>query len=390
MNLISKLAAYSPKRVISALVRRRADLIRKLQYQPGKSELRDAVLFESFEGKVIGDSPLDIFRELQSRGTTLELIWTTGPNTVAPAGARAVRHGSRDWLEALATSKYLVNNNTFPWYFRKSPGQIYLQTWHGTPLKRLGRDIANGSLTKSYLDLMQREVAAWDYLVSPSTFFTESFSSAFGYTGNVLEVGYPRNDRLSTAVEITRNEIRRKLGVHEQSSILVLYAPTWRNYERSATGSWRSVNYLDDQAELPPGYRLVFRGHTNTHATHRVHTTAIDATHYPDVTELYLACDVLVTDYSSMMFDFSITGKPMLFLAPDLDRYKNEQGFYFDFESEAPGPILNNQDEVLRALDRIDQISLEYQARYRDWQKRFNALEDGKAAARVVDAVFGN
>ena len=390
MSLLARLSAYSPRRVLGALNRRRSDLRRKLQYKPGRLPLRDAVLFESFEGRVVGDSPLDIFRELQATRNDLEFIWTTGPNTVAPLGSRAVRHGSREWLEALATSRYLVNNNTFPWYFRKAAGQTYLQTWHGTPLKRLGRDIVNGSVTKSYLALMDREVSFWDYLVSPSKSFTESFVGAFGYTGKILETGYPRNDRLSTSADIARNEIRRKLGVHDQSTMLVLYAPTWRNYERNAVGSWRSVNYLQADTELPAGYRLVFRGHTNTHSTHRTIASAIDATHYPDMTELYLACDVLVTDYSSMMFDYSITGKPMLFLAPDLERYKNEQGFYFDFEAEAPGPILKDAAEVIRALERIDQVSLDYQSRYLAWQKRFNSLEDGSAAKRVVAEVFGN
>lgn len=388
MSILGKLSAYSPRRVLGALNRRRSDLRRKLQYRPGKLELRQAALFQSFEGKAIGDSPLDIFRELKEVRPDLELIWTTGANTVAPEGSRGVRFGSKEWLEALASSKYLVNNNTFPWYFKKVDGQVYLQTWHGTPLKRLGKDIANGSLTKSYLDLMARECAAWDYLVSPSKFYTSAMASAFGYDSKVLEVGYPRNDRLSQATEQVRNELRRKLGVFDQSTVLVLYAPTWRNYERTATGSWRSVNYLDEDTTLPDGYRLVFRGHSNTHSSHRGHSSAIDATHYPDVTELYLACDVLVTDYSSMMFDFSITGKPMLFLAPDLERYKSEQGFYFDFENNAPGPILSDAEEVISALHRIDAISLEYQSRYRAWQDQFNLLDKGDAAKQVVAAVF--
>ncbi|MEN9713781.1 MAG: hypothetical protein RLZZ164_445 [Actinomycetota bacterium] len=388
MSILAKLTAYSPKRILGALSRRRNDLVRKLQYRPGKEPLREAVLFQSFEGKVIGDSPLDIFRELKTVRPDLEFIWTEGANSAAPEGSRGVRFGSSQWLDALATSRYLVNNNTFPWYFKKVEGQVYLQTWHGTPLKRLGKDIANGALTKSYTDLMARETAAWDYLVSPSNFYSSAMASAFGYRGKVLEVGYPRNDRLSAATDQQRSELRRKLGVHDPSTVLVMYAPTWRNYERTATGSWRSVNYLDENTTLPDGYRLVFRGHTNTHSNHKGHSTAIDATHYPDVTELYLACDVLVTDYSSMMFDFSITGKPMLFLAPDLERYKSEQGFYFDFENNAPGPILNTAEEVISALHRIDAISLEYQERYVAWQQQFNALESGNAAKRVVAEVF--
>jgi CDP-glycerol glycerophosphotransferase len=378
--------------VLGALRRRRADWMRKLQYRPqATAHLRDAVLFESFQGKVIGDNPLDIFNEVKHRFPKLELIWATGKGTQAPAGARGVRFGSREWLQALATSKYLVNNTNFPWYFRKVPGQIYLQTWHGTPLKRLGRDIPNNYLTKSYLDTMDREATYWDYLISPSPFCTEVFPSSFGYQGNIIETGYPRNDRLSKITGTQRQQIRERIGISDPSTFVVMYAPTWRDYNRSATGNWQSVNFMDENIELPEGFQMIYRGHTNTHAVHNagVAGRAIDVTLYPDVTELYIAADVLITDFSSVMFDYTVTGKPILFLAPDLERYRSERGFYFDFEALAPGPILNTDAEVLQALGRIDQISKLYEPRYRAWQEKFNSLEDGNAAKRVVDIVWG-
>jgi CDP-glycerol glycerophosphotransferase len=386
------LKTYSPTRVLGALRRRRADWMRKLQYRPqATTHLRDAVLFESFQGKVIGDNPLDIFNEVKHRFPKLELIWATGKGTQAPAGARGVRFGSREWLQALATSKYLVNNTNFPWYFRKVPGQIYLQTWHGTPLKRLGRDIPNNYLTKSYLDTMDREATYWDYLISPSPFCTEVFPSSFGYQGNIIETGYPRNDRLSKITGTQRQQIRERIGISDPSTFVVMYAPTWRDYNRSATGNWQSVNFMDENIELPEGFQMIYRGHTNTHAVHNpgVAGRAIDVTLYPDVTELYIAADVLITDFSSVMFDYTVTGKPILFLAPDLERYRSERGFYFDFEALAPGPILNTDAEVLQALGRIDQISKLYEPRYRAWQEKFNSLEDGNAAKRVVDIVWG-
>ncbi|MEY4320949.1 MAG: hypothetical protein RLZZ471_890 [Actinomycetota bacterium] len=393
MNRIKRLLkTYSPTRVLGALRRRRSDWMRKLQYRPqSTTKLRNAVLFESFQGKVIGDNPLDIFNEVKERFPTLELIWTTGKRTQAPAGSRGVRFGSREWLQALATSKYLVNNTNFPWYFRKVPGQIYLQTWHGTPLKRLGRDIPNNYLTKSYLDTMDREATYWDYLISPSPFCTEVFPSSFGYKGNIIETGYPRNDRLSKITGSQRQQIRERIGISDPSTFVVMYAPTWRDYNRSATGNWQSVNFMDENIELPDGFQMIYRGHTNTHAVHNdsVAGRAIDVTLYPDVTELYIAADVLITDFSSVMFDYTVTGKPIMFLAPDLERYRAERGFYFDFEELAPGPILNSDAEVLQALGRIDQISKLYEPRYRAWQEKFNSLEDGNAAKRVVEIVWG-
>lgn len=190
MNLPRLLKTYSPTRILGALKRRRADWLRKLQYKPGNGDaLENSILFESFQGKVIGDNPLDIYREVLRRKESgelpsdLKLFWTIGPETKAPAGSIGLRHGSKEWLNALATSKYLVNNTNFPWYFRKVSGQVYLQTWHGTPLKRLGRDIPNNNLTKSYLDTMDREATYWDALISPSAFCTAIFPGSFGYRG---------------------------------------------------------------------------------------------------------------------------------------------------------------------------------------------------------------
>ena len=392
MSKLSRLAkTYSPTRVAGALRRRAGGYLRKWQYRPQNTKsLKNQVLFESFQGKVIGDNPLAIFNELKRVRPDLKFLWTTGPSTTAPAGSVGVKFGSKAWLDALATSKYLVNNTNWPWYFRKVKGQVYLQTWHGTPLKRLGREIPNNNLTKSYLDTMDREAAAWDYLVSPNHFCTEVFPGAFGYHGKIIETGYPRNDRLTKATSAERQKIRESIGVSDPSAILVLYAPTWRDYKRSATGNWESVTFMDEDIELREGFQMMYRGHTNTHAAHKsaVAGRAIDVTKYPDVAELYIAADILITDFSSVMFDFSVTGKPILFLAPDLERYRAERGFYFDFEAEAPGPILMNDKEVLSALGKIDAISKTYADKYRAWQHKFNSLEDGGAAARVVENVF--
>lgn len=386
------LRAYSPTRVLGALNRRRSDVFRKLQYQPQKtSTLKNAVLFESFQGKVIGDNPLDIFYELKKRRSDLDFYWTIQKGkTTAPAGAKPVVHGSREWLNLLASAKYLVNNTSFPWYFRKVSGQVYLQTWHGTPLKRLNRDIPGNNLTASYLNTMDREASYWDALISPSKYCTEIFPNAFNYRGTIIESGYPRNDRLVTQSVEIRSRVRKQLGVKDDKTWLVLYAPTWRDYNRSATGKWQAINYFEPNTKLPKGFQLAFRGHTNTHAAHNssVAGGAIDVTNYPDVTELYLAADVLVTDYSSVMFDFSVTGKPIIFLAPDIGEYESKRGFYFNFRAEAPGPICGNTGEVIEALKGITEISKSYAGKYKEWQAKFNHREDGKAAERVVTSFF--
>jgi CDP-glycerol glycerophosphotransferase len=398
---------YSPGRILNALNRRRSDLLRSAIYKPATGSgaaagLRNAVLFEAFDGKVIGDSPLDIFNALKVARPDLEFFWTvkrTGKfGQVAPEGSTAVKYGSREWLELLATAKYLVNNSAFPWYFKKVSGQVYLQTWHGTPLKRLVRDIEAGKVSAQYLNTMRKEAEAWDYLVSPSAYATETFKSAFGFpvaktSGKILEVGYPRNDRLSASAAeraATRDRVRKQLGVESAQTQLVLYAPTWRDNSRTAAGTIQAVNHIDQDTKLPDGFRLAFRGHSMTHAHHRSHHAgdAIDVTHYPDIVELYLAADVLVTDYSSVMFDFAVTGKPIIFLTPDIGDYVSHRGFYFDFLGEAPGPVCLTTAEVMRSLETINDVAKQYGKAYKAWQAKFTPLEDGKAAARVVAAVF--
>lgn len=391
--------SYSPARIIGALRRRKNDLIRSALYKPADgTQLRNAVLFEAFDGKVVGDSPLDIFNALKIARPDLEFFWSVKPGVSAPAGATALKYGSREWLNVLASAKYLVNNSAFPWYFRKVSGQVYLQTWHGTPLKRLVRDIEAGKVSTQYLSTMRKESAAWDFLVSPSAYASTCFKSAFAYplgngVGKLLEVGYPRNDRLSAAADErveTRNRARKQLGVKPQTQ-LVLYAPTWRDTNRNAVGTLQTVNHIDAATKLPTGFQLMYRGHSMTLDAHNSKTAngAIDVTDYPDITELYLAADVLITDYSSVMFDFAVTGKPMIFLTPDIEKYVADRGFYFDFVTEAPGPICHTTAEVFQALENINDVAKKYSLAYKAWQAKFTPLEDGKATARVIAAVFG-
>jgi CDP-glycerol glycerophosphotransferase len=232
--------------------------------------------------------------------------------------------------------------------------------------------------------MMDREASFWDFLISPSAYCSEIFPSTFRYSGEILETGYPRNDILITGRD-KRNQIRKSLGILDPSQLVVLYAPTWRDSIRTATGNWKPVNFLT--RPLGPNITLLFRGHTNTHSAHTksIARDAIDVTDYRNVAELYLAADVLVTDYSSSMFDFSVTGKPMIFLVPDIANYVAKRGFYFDFEQLAPGPILSDDSTLRETLENVESLKVQYADRYQAWQHKFNKLEDGFASRRAVD-----
>ncbi len=346
----------------------------------------EMVLLESFHGRAVSDNPAAIGRALASREPGLDLVWVVDdPSVVVPEGTRAVARRTPEWFEALAGARAYVGNAAAPPWFAKKPGQIHLQTWHGTPLKKIGEDRGPGDLnTWRHRRSLARQAAGWDGFVSPSPFCSEVFRSAFSYDGTMLEIGYPRNDvLLSERAPEVRAETRRRLGVADDQRV-VLYAPTWREY----LGVRDSKPLFLDPVRLVgalPGAVVLVRGHYNASRQADVlagHDQVVDVTRYPDIADLYLAADALVTDYSSVMFDFALTDKPLVLLTPDLDRYRDvERGFYFDIEAAPPGPMVTTTDEVVRALVAADM----HAAARAGFRERFCPWDDGHAADRAVD-----
>jgi CDP-glycerol glycerophosphotransferase len=361
--------------------------------------VRDAVLFISWKGKQCGDNPLGIAEELRRRGDDREHLWAiTDWSIPVPDGGTPVLRGTQEYYEALARSKYLISNDDMQAPFRKRDGQVYLQTWHGTPLKRIGFDITNPQFISgtAYFDHLARDIAQWDLLLSPNPFSTPIMRRAFRYEGEICEYGYPRNDLLCRAdtAELAAR-VRERLGLPDGKRV-VLYAPTWRDNQVYASGRrYRFDMRLDLERawrELGADHVFLIRGHH--HMADDVPAGmregfALNVTSYPDITELFLVADVLVTDYSSAMFDYAVTGRPILFFTYDLAEYRdNLRGFYFDFEAEAPGPLLATSAEVIEAIKDVDSVAASYRDAYELFAARFSALDDGKAGARVCDRLF--
>ncbi len=289
----------------------------------------------------------------------------------------------------MGRARYLVSNSTALGFHRKRRGTTFVQTWHGTPLKKIGfHTRRSGSRTAQLAEkTLERNIPNWDLLLSPNSFSTPILREAFRYSGPIVEAGYPRNDLLlSPEAGAIRDRVRERLGIASGRQV-VLYAPTFRDerpFAREAdaqrlAGDLRATHdvllrlHKIDAGQLSAGGGTLFR----------------DVSDYPDNRELYLAADVLVTDYSSVMFDFAVTRKPMLFFTPDLAQYRDElRGFYFDFEAEAPGPLLPSADELVRALEDLDAALAGYEAKYAAFVERFCHLDDGHASARVVDAML--
>jgi CDP-glycerol glycerophosphotransferase len=356
----------------------------------------DTILFESWRGRY-SDSPRAISERLRATRDDLRHVWVVdGPGVRLPDGVDRVLRHSPAYFRHLLTARYVVSNDMMSRYYLKGPRTTYLQTWHGTPLKRIGFDVraARYAGAATYRRRLARDVGKWDHLVSPNLYSTEIFRRAFRYDGPILETGYPRNDvLLSPGRDTIRARVRGELGI-PASACAVLYAPTWRDDARDAAGRPTQPPGLD-LAELE---RRLSGDTVLLLRTHRVVADRLravpggftrDVSDHPEIAELYLAADVLVTDYSSAMFDFALTGRPMTFLAYDLETYRDEvRGFYLDFAAHAPGPVVRDTAQVADALAHLPEVQCDHARAYRTFTETFCALEDGHATDRVIDAVF--
>lgn len=241
---------------------------------------------------------------------------------------------------------------------------------------------------------LDEDIARWDVLLSPNVASTPRLRKAFGFDGPVLETGYPRNDVLSApGDEEARRRVRADLGLTEDV-VAVLYAPTWRDdegYRDDGSPVAMGLHLARASAALGADVRILVRLHDLVTGRWRSEGTAgvVDVSYHPDIADLYLAADILVTDYSSVMFDFAVTGKPIIFFAYDLEHYRNEQrGLYFDLEPVAPGPIVRTTDAVVAAIVDREEVAAAYAERYAVFRRTFCSLEDGRATQRVVAQVI--
>ncbi|MFJ3478853.1 bifunctional glycosyltransferase/CDP-glycerol:glycerophosphate glycerophosphotransferase [Streptomyces microflavus] len=359
-----------------------------------REQLRPAALYASYDGRQYSDSPRAIHRELASRAPEIEHLWVVRDQQAAvPDGVRAVALHSAEWYEALARSRWVVTNTHLPQWFERAEGQCVVQTWHGTPLKRIGRDLAGTPhADAAYMASMERRSAQWSVLVSPNSFSTPVLRRAFGYSGEVLECGYPRNDLLYAPDRaMVAAAVRERLAIPEGRRV-VLYAPTWREDRPRQGGRYELDLQLDlDQAReaLGEDHVLLVRRHYLVGGSVPGTDFVRDVSRHPDVSELLLISDVLVTDYSSIMFDFAQTGRPMLFHTYDLAHYRDTlRGFCFDFEHRAPGPLIPGSAEVVAALRDPGAAVAGHREAYERFREAFCDLDDGSAAAQVVDRML--
>ncbi|MFI3171839.1 MAG: CDP-glycerol glycerophosphotransferase family protein [Eubacteriales bacterium] len=363
------------------------------------------ILFISFHGRGYSDNPRALHEYMLESESFQEykFIWAINgykKKKIVIPRTKVIGYGGPKYLYYLAKSKYWVCNCKLPGYVVKNKNQVYLQTWHGTPLKRLGFDILAGEDTTFYRSEMSfeemtktyaQDVAKYNYMIAPNRFCTEVFQSAFQIEkARLIETGYPRNDCLSNWLPEDVDKLKAQYGIPLGKKV-ILYAPTWRDnsYTKKGYTFELEVDFAKWKEVLGDEYVVIFKPHYLIINKFKMKdyegfVYGIDAN--ADISNLYIISDILVTDYSSVFFDYAILKRPIYFYMYDLEFYQEElRGFYIDINEDLPGNIFEEENQMLESI-KEEHYDYEFLATFNE---RFNNCEDGKASKRVVDLVFG-
>ena len=359
------------------------------------------ILYESNSGRNYSGNPRYIYEEIVAEGLDNEYkcVWILENTDIKiPGNVKKIKRSRMKYYYYFSIAGFWVFDNRQPDFIKKRSSVTYIQTWHGTPLKKLGLDMDKVVMEsdkdiKKYHDKFIENSSSWDYLISQNEFSTNIFRRCFAFKKDILEIGYPRNDIL---VREKDNSAfwKEKLGIPSDKKV-ILYAPTWRDDQYYGESSYKFVTTMDFdmmREKLSDEYVMIVK-------YHYIMNDKIDWSAYKgfvyqfneteDIAHLYLAADCLITDYSSVMFDYSILGRPMFFYAYDLENYReNLRGFYFDYFDYIPGPVSKTTEELLVQMEQYN-LS-EWEERYIRFRKKFNGKDDGKSASKVVEVIKEN
>lgn len=384
---------------------------KQLKYLPYfyRYKINDKVIiFECFNGRNYTCSPQAIYEKMikMKQFKDYKFVWSfidiNKHEVMKSDNLIIVKHGSKDYYKYFSMAKYWIVNSIVDEGIMKKKNQIYVQCWHGTPLKRLRYDInVEGEGFNSISEIRKRndlDASRFDYFISPSRYATEKFISAFnleklGKSNIIIEEGYPRNDSLFNYSEDKVNNIKKKLNVPLDKKV-IFYLPTFRdNQHKSGVGYVYDlmIDFESLRKKFKDKYVFLFSSHyfvANKINVDKYKDFVINVSGYDDINELYIISDIIMTDYSSIFFDFANLKRPMIFYMYDLKLYKNQlRDFYIDID-ELPGPITQTQAELESVLENIDKIKLKYQDKYKKFNKCFNYLDDGNASLRVIKKIF--
>jgi len=348
----------------------------------------NCIVFESLWGRSYSCSPAAFYEFIIENHPEYECVWFLNDiETPIKGGAKKVEKQSEDYYHYLATAKYFVFNANLPVSFVKRRGQVVIQTMHGTPFKSFGLDVKDEMPTEKEKLRVVKRAAAWDYIVAQGEFTKNMVWRWFRYKGTVLKTGYPRTDRLYSLDVKKAQTLRETLGIPAEKRV-ILYAPTWRDLKKFDME-------LDIEAmrkELSEDYALLIRPHYFVKDFYQVPEDGkfvFDAGKVSTIEDLFPVTDILITDYSSVMFDFALTGKQMIFFAYDLKEYtENTRGSYFDISKEAPGLLAETTKEVIDAIKNADKHSSVNEERVKAFSNKYLTYENGKSSELIYETVF--
>ena len=359
------------------------------------------IFFESSVGRNYSGNPKYVYEELIDQGLDkkFKCIWSLEDTGLKiPGNAKKVKRAGLSYLYYLAVAKIWVCDTRLPAFLVKRPETTYIQLWHGTPLKKLAMDMDILSMSEEmeldeYKMLFKKNTETWDYLISQSDYTTERFKSCFDFKNEILSTGFPRNDILfkknyAKSIESIKKDYNIPLNKK-----VILYAPTWRDDEFYENGIYKFSTQIDLdllKKELSDTHILLVK-------LHYLVKDPVDWSNYEgfvykcdhlwDIQELYLISDILVTDYSSVIFDYALLKRPMIIYAYDYEKYRdNLRGFYFNIFEEFPGPVVKNNADLVDSIKKFD--CKDYSEKYNDFLDKFTSFDHGNASSKIVNLIL--
>ena len=349
----------------------------------------------SYYGRGYSDNSKYIVDEIIKKNLDYKIVWIVNDiskNESFPKNIKTIKYKSKEMIYELATAKIWIDNSRKQHYTKKRENQIYIQTWHGgVALKKIEKDAIN-TLSKSYIKFAKKDSENIDLFISNSKFISNLCKSTFWYNGDILEVGVPRNDILFKEADILEKKIKHSLKIPKDKRI-IMYAPTFRNDSNIDVYKFDYEKVIDTfNKKFSKEHILIIRLHPNilkksTELGLECFENVYNGSFYPDMQELLVVSDILITDYSSSMFDFMLTQKPCFIYATDIESYRDERGFYFDFK-ELPFDIATNEIELIKSVENFKQDK--YSQNIGEFSKDIGIIDNGSASAKVVDWIENN
>lgn len=333
-----------------------------------------------------------ITEELIRQKQDVDIVWAVrNLDCKVPEEVRKVEIGSEEYFSELATSKVWVDNCRKDAYIYKREGQYYIQTWHGSgPLKKVEKDVEQ-VLSREYVHKAKRDGDMIDLFLSSTSANSAMFQNSFYSHGEIMECGSPRNDPMVDSHNINRHRIYNALGIEDQACKILLFAPTFRRTIKDSVEAYDlDIQRLREVLEKRYGdkYEVIVRFHPDLSGNEQlksIYSDCIDATDYEDTQELLVISDVLITDYSSILWDFSLQKRPVFLYQNDEEKYLDDRGFYCPL-NEWPYPRARTQEELYLKIAEFDEDR--YQRDVDKFLKRWSSFDDGHASERAVERIM--